>query len=211
MSYSLGILLIGLVIAWWRSQGGFDFEKEFLAELPNLTVQSYDRDRSAAEATDKLETRTPAAPSPPDAGVAEAEPRAPESPASIAVDAGRPSTPSVSGEQGQPPARQQAPTPIVAAVAPRQPRADTANKVGKIVLKFSESSWAEIRDASNERLLHQSFHAGREVEVVGMPPFSVFLGNAGGVRMEYNGRPFDITPHQTGLYARFVVEGAGGN
>lgn len=211
MSYSLGVLLIGLVIAWWRAQGGFDFEKELLAELPNLTVRKYDRDPAATEATDKLKIPTQVVVSPPDTGFEEAKPQAPESPASIAADPGTHTTPSVSEEPRQPREQNEVSTQIVAATAPRQPRADTAKKVSKIVLKFSEASWAEVRDASNERLLHQSFHAGREIEVEGKPPFSIFLGNAGGVRMEYNGRPFDITPHQTGLYARFVVEGAGGN
>lgn len=211
MSYSLGVLLIGLVIAWWRSQGGFDFEKDFLAELPDLSLQQVYRDRTAAETTVKEGTPIRITASPAETDITPSEPRAPKALASTAAESDKRSTLPVLGKQGQPPNRDEISTQTSTASTARQAPAESVTTAGKIVLKFSQASWAEVRDASNERLLHQSFHAGREIEVVGMPPFSVFLGNAGGVRMEYNGKPFDITPHQTGLYARFVIEGAGGN
>ncbi len=211
MSYSLGIMLIGLVIVWWRSQGGFDFEKDLLAGLPDLVAEKVDRDRTVAIITEKEDTPIQVTVSPAETGISRSELQESKLIASGTADTEKRTTPLAMGEQDERPHRKNVSPQAVTAAASRKSPTVSAAKVGKIVLKFSQASWAEVRDASNERLLHQSFHAGREVEVVGTPPFSVFLGNAGGVRMEYNGKPFDVTPHQTGLYARFVIEGAGGN
>ncbi len=211
MSYGLGILLIGLVIVWWRSQSGFDFEKDLLAELPDLVAEKVDKDRTPAKTTMTEDQPPQINASPAQTDVSQSMPLASELLASRAADTEQRTTPSAMDEEVQPPNQQNVSPPAVTATASRQVPTVTATRVGKIVLKFSQASWAEIRDASNERLLHQSFLAGREIEVQGTPPFSVFLGNAGGVRMEYNGKPFDITRYQTGLYARFVIEGVGGN
>ncbi len=211
MSYGLGILLIGLVIVWWRSQGGFDFEKDLLAGLPDLVMEKMDSDRTVAKTTVKEDKPIQITASPVETVISQSELQASKLIASSTADTEQRTTPSAVGEQDERPNQENVPPPAVTATASSRSPTVSATKVGKIVLKFSQASWAEVRDASDERLLHQSFHAGREVEVEGTPPFSVFLGNAGGVRMEYNGKPFDISPHQTGLYARFVIEGAGGN
>jgi cytoskeleton protein RodZ len=211
MSYGLGILLVGLVIVWWRSQGGFDFEKDLLAELPDLVAEKVDHNRTPAKTVVKEDQPTQITASPAETGISQSVPQTSKLIASSAADMEQQATSSAMREQDEPPHQESVSPPAVRATASSQLPTVPATQVGKIVLKFSQGSWAEIRDASNERLLHQSFHAGREIEVEGMPPFSVFLGNAAGVHMEYNGKPFDITPHQTGLYARFVIDGAGGN
>ncbi len=204
MSYSLGLLLIALVVVWWRSQGGFDFEKELLAELPSLTVEKGDSDRTVADSSPRQEATIRIT-----AATAEAETK--QSPSRLTEPDGPAAnmrtTTTTADQPNALPQRERVTPPAVLTRASRESQAALASQSGRIVLTFSQSSWAEIRDASNERLLHQSFHPGREVAVEGTPPFSVFLGNAGGVRMEYNGETFDITPHQTGLYARFVVPG----
>lgn len=211
ISYSLGILLIGLVVAWWRSQGGFDFEKDLLAELPGLSMEKVDSDQTLAKTMEKEDGPTQIIAAPAVTDLSQPAPQASKLIASSTEDPEEQTTPLAMVEQDDRPNRENLSPQAVTASASRESPTVSTTKVGRIVLNFSQASWAEIRDASNERLIHQSFHAGREVEVAGMPPFSVFLGNAGGVRMEYNGKPFDITPHQTGLYARFVIEGAGGN
>lgn len=75
----------------------------------------------------------------------------------------------------------------------------------KAVFEFNGRSWIEVRDAAGERLVYRAFPPGRRVEVQGEPPFRIYLGNAGAVRVEYMG---DAVAPDTGsgrLYARFVL------
>jgi cytoskeleton protein RodZ len=54
-------------------------------------------------------------------------------------------------------------------------------------------------------LLYETVPAGRAVTLEGVAPVSVFLGNASGARIEYNGKPVDIARHQRGMMARFKL------
>jgi cytoskeleton protein RodZ len=58
-----------------------------------------------------------------------------------------------------------------------------------VTMKFSDDSWAELIDASGQRLMFDLFTRGREQSVTGKPPFTILLGNASGVTLEYNGQP----------------------
>ncbi len=81
----------------------------------------------------------------------------------------------------------------------------------RLTLQFDDTSWVDIRDASGRRLLYQTFPRGRSTEVSGSPPFHVFLSNAGGVRMAYDGKPVDIESGKSGIFARFTLSGPDGN
>jgi cytoskeleton protein RodZ len=70
---------------------------------------------------------------------------------------------------------------------------------------FDGVSWADVRDARRQRLVYQQFKAGQSATVAGVPPFKVYLSNAKAVRMRYAGEPYDVSAHQTGIYARFSV------
>ena len=74
-----------------------------------------------------------------------------------------------------------------------------------IILDFDAASWVDLRDAEDKRLVYEHISQGRRITVEGMPPFSVFLGNAGGVRIEYEGNPFDFSKFTNGVYARFTL------
>lgn len=74
-----------------------------------------------------------------------------------------------------------------------------------VKLEFSATSWVDMRDAEGQRLLYENVNQGRQVSVEGKPPFSVFLGNAGGVAIEYDGKPFDFSAFTNGVYARFEL------
>lgn len=75
----------------------------------------------------------------------------------------------------------------------------------KIELEFTTGSWVDLRDADDKRLLYEHVNQGRRISVEGKPPFSVFLGNAEGVRIEYEGKPFDFSEFANGVYARFSL------
>ncbi len=92
------------------------------------------------------------------------------------------------------------------AAATETPRStSTQSDTKHLILSFDGTSWVDVRDAKNQRLLYQSMTEGRTVTLEGSPPFRIFLGNAKAVRIRYDGRPIDVAAHQTGLYARFVL------
>lgn len=75
----------------------------------------------------------------------------------------------------------------------------------RIVFQFDQRSWVDVRDARGRRLLYRAFRAGRRIEVRGQPPFRVYLGNAGGVSVEYLGDTISPKAVSGRLFARFVV------
>ncbi|MDJ0955559.1 MAG: DUF4115 domain-containing protein [Arenicellales bacterium] len=88
--------------------------------------------------------------------------------------------------------------PTVATVAGIEPGHE-------VKLKFSATSWVDLRDANGQRLLYENVNKGREISVQGRPPFSIFLGNADGVEIDYGGKPFDFSAFTNGIYARFEL------
>ena len=74
-----------------------------------------------------------------------------------------------------------------------------------LVLHFQQESWADVRDGAQNRLLYTTIPAGRVIRLGGAPPFSVYLGNASGVRVEFNGQPVDLSRYQRGPVARFTL------
>ena len=77
----------------------------------------------------------------------------------------------------------------------------------RMVLRAEQDAWVDIRDARQTRLLYETIPAGRVVTVEGIAPFNVFIGNADGIKLEFNGNPYDASPHKRGLVARFTVGG----
>jgi len=75
----------------------------------------------------------------------------------------------------------------------------------KVVLRFSETSWVDIRDESQDRLAFQTYAAGDVMEVSAEGVLSILLGNAKGVAMTLNGQDYDLTGHTEGVYAKFTV------
>lgn len=100
-------------------------------------------------------------------------------------------------------------TPVAqAGLAVNQPAkvaTDQVNK-SKIVLYVEEDSWADIRDSQNNKLLYETVRSGRMVTLEGVPPFKVFLGNVGGVKLFYNGTEYNTAQHRRGLVARFRLD-----
>ena len=84
-------------------------------------------------------------------------------------------------------------TPMSTAVtsSPAVPPAPR-KKEGELTLKFSADSWAEVYDASGQRLFYDVGAASSAHTVKGLAPMRVILGNASGVALEYNGRPTPI-------------------
>ncbi|HUF82500.1 MAG TPA: DUF4115 domain-containing protein, partial [Burkholderiales bacterium] len=75
----------------------------------------------------------------------------------------------------------------------------------RVRLEFEEESWVEIRDRNEQVIFSRLNPPGTRQLVEGMPPFSVVVGNAQGVRLTYDGTPVDLALHTRIDVARLVL------
>ena len=75
----------------------------------------------------------------------------------------------------------------------------------QIILRVDLQTWLDVRDQSGEKLAYKTVSKGEVLELDGSPPFTVFIGAASGVRVEYLGNSVQFEPHKSGLFARFQV------
>jgi len=59
-------------------------------------------------------------------------------------------------------------------------------------LTFRDRSWVEVRQADGAVLLSQTNAAGTERTIDGVPPYTLVIGNASKVDLEFRGRPVDL-------------------
>ena len=84
----------------------------------------------------------------------------------------------------------------------------SANGRALLVLSTVQDSWVDVRDAQGNKLLYETVPAGRVVTLDGNAPLKVFLGNAAGVKIEFDGKPFNPIPYMHGQVARFTLGAA---
>jgi cytoskeleton protein RodZ len=105
-----------------------------------------------------------------------------------------------------------APAPDAAAEpAPVAPAATVSTPAATSTLRFSfaTEAWIEVRegkDGSGKILYSGSNPAGSTRSIQGKPPFSLKVGNAREVKLEFNGKPVDLTPHITASVARLTLQ-----
>lgn len=96
-----------------------------------------------------------------------------------------------------------APPPPSAAASPAAPDA--------LTLGFKSTSWVRVEDSNGKVLLSGVIQSGDRQVLSGKPPYSLFLGNAPGVSVEYQGKPVDIKSYIKGNdTARLSVPSSGG-
>ncbi len=71
----------------------------------------------------------------------------------------------------------------------------TAEPENALTLLVKKESWIEIHDVNNKRLYLDLAKPGKIITVSGPTPYSILLGNAHGVRVQFNGKNFDLAPH----------------
>jgi len=76
----------------------------------------------------------------------------------------------------------------------------------RVKLAFDQESWVEIRDRDERVIFSQLNRPGTQQLVQGVPPFSIVVGNAHGVRMIYNDKPVDLMPYTKIDVARLILE-----
>jgi cytoskeleton protein RodZ len=95
--------------------------------------------------------------------------------------------------------------PETTVAPPPRPALATGPSRAQLSLYIEQESWVEVRDGQQNRLVYESLPPGRTLMLEGMVPLYVFLGNAHGVRVEFDGKPFDLAPHKRGQVARFAL------
>jgi cytoskeleton protein RodZ len=86
-----------------------------------------------------------------------------------------------------------------------EPTPVAADQSIRLSLHFLEESWVEISDA-NRRLAFGLQRQGRRRELTGEPPFDLLLGNAKGIELRLNDKPYNIPiTALSGKVARFSI------
>lgn len=134
------------------------------------------------------------------------DPTGPVDPTAASPSAGTPDTSAIAAPAS--------PAADVATTAPAttEPAAPAAPvPVGtQLVLDFDSISWARVEDSTGKSLLSGVISAGDKQTLDGKPPYSVFLGNAPGVKVTFGGLPVDLKPFmKSNSTARFTVPSAG--
>jgi cytoskeleton protein RodZ len=107
--------------------------------------------------------------------------------------------------QPSPRVSRETPALVPAGAPPQQER--TANPEEREVrLVFEEESWVEIRDRNDTVIFYQLNASGTARRVRGLPPLSVVVGNAHGVKLTYAGQPIDLARHTRIDVARLTLE-----
>lgn len=127
-----------------------------------------------------------------------------------------PLSPAPEAQFGDAAASQAAPTPSPQPAAAQAVPQGTAQAMGtavpmaagadRLVFDFGQESWVEVKDRGGNTLLSQLNPSGSSKVVEGKPPFSVVIGNASQVRLQYNDAPVDLTPHIKVEVARMTLK-----
>jgi len=73
-----------------------------------------------------------------------------------------------------------------------------ANGEVRLSLSYSGDCWTEISDATGRRLFFDMGHAGRNLELNGVPPFAVLFGNVDNVAVRINGNDYPLSSSNPG-------------
>ncbi|MDO9003828.1 MAG: helix-turn-helix domain-containing protein [Aquabacterium sp.] len=121
------------------------------------------------------------------------------------------SAPAVVPSQADAAASSAAPEPAASQVAVVAPVALAASSPvvgageGPLVLKSSRPAWVEIRDGRGV-LLSRHLKVGETVELTGIPPFKLHLGNSSALDVIYQGQPVELASHTRNNVARLELK-----
>ncbi|MEO5702316.1 MAG: RodZ domain-containing protein [Gammaproteobacteria bacterium] len=187
----LASLILGVV--WWQTQGTFKFGED-------QPVANFDSESppDPQEVVEPMADTSPPATSPP-TGLASVSP----------VSAGAPAVtlpPKQIATIAQPADVPAQPQPS-AAPSVTQPHEISATVAApSVVINLTAESWVDITDADGNRLVYKMLPAGTSKTLNDLKlPLKVVLGNAAGVKLEYNGQPFDHSRYSRNGVTRFEL------
>ncbi len=101
-----------------------------------------------------------------------------------------------------------------AAIVPQSDSADMAvgaapvdAGVVQLQLSFTAQCWLEVTGADGKRLAYQMAAAGQQLQLSGVSPVKVVLGDPAAVQIVRNGQPVDLSSYQPGRAARLTFTG----
>lgn len=104
------------------------------------------------------------------------------------------------------PAETPAASPNAAAATSNAPHsASVATAPAQLAMQFAQDSWVDIRDANKHVVISRLYHAGDTAKLSVTPPLSLIIGNAAHVKLSYNNKPIDITPHPPATVAKLTL------
>lgn len=112
-----------------------------------------------------------------------------------------PSPPPVTSTQPMPAGM----APVAPATGP--PVAAVAEENAKrLEFVFEDEAWVQVKDKDGRVLLSQLNPKGSRQTVQGVPPFGLIVGNATHVKVTYNAKQIDLSPHSKMDVARLTLE-----
>ncbi len=98
------------------------------------------------------------------------------------------------------------PLPLAQPPVVPAPQAPAPDARASLKFHFIKNSWVEVRDRNGD-VIHSQLNPGGSVrEVEGRPPFTVTIGNASQVTLEYRGQPVDLSKRSKEDVARITLE-----
>ncbi len=75
----------------------------------------------------------------------------------------------------------------------------------RLRMNFEADAWVEVRDATGNVLHSRLNSAGTVLEIAGLPPFELVVGNAAHVKLALDGKAVDLTPSIRNTVARLSL------
>lgn len=76
---------------------------------------------------------------------------------------------------------------------------------GRVQIRFSGDCWTQVADAKGKVLISTLKRQGEQLDVAGLAPLSLILGDASAATVSYNGNAVDLSGYSRGNVARLKV------
>ncbi|SEK77902.1 cytoskeleton protein RodZ [Atopomonas hussainii] len=76
---------------------------------------------------------------------------------------------------------------------------------GRVQIRFSGDCWTQVADAKGKVLVSTLKRQGEQLDVAGLAPLSLILGDASAATVSYNGNAVDLSGYSRGNVARLKV------
>lgn len=96
-------------------------------------------------------------------------------------------------------------TAVPAAVTTEAQTSVQADANATISLALSAECWVDVVDATGKRLVFGSRKSGEQLNVRGVAPIKVLLGNAAAATLSFNGESIDLSGYPAGRVARLTL------
>jgi cytoskeleton protein RodZ len=208
----LAVVLLALAVAGWHFGWFEPRDEQYLADVMAQSTALAD-DQASLPAAQSASESSLGAPSPAVVSAPVLEIQAPSAVVVAAAGAAvsTPVGPPVVATAVSPPALPVAAASAVVAVSHSAARSSSSASSSvpkgarRLRLNFEGDAWVEVRDATGAVLHSRLNSAGSALEIAGLPPFELVVGNAAHVKLALDGKPVDLTPSIRNTVARLSL------